>query len=384
MLKPPRSTALPRLLTNLTHAWGCTRPRPHPLTPPTHRLHFNRAMAAPRDALQETSTTGEFVRKDSTFREVVSEAHPEFKPEAGRYRLYVSYACPWAHRTLIVRALKGLQDAVCVSVVHPTWQRTRPGVDEHCGWVFRAPSDPPVASTAGFGSFGCAGCVPDPVQGAGSIREIYELSDDTSGKYSVPVLFDTKTRKIVNNESSDIIRMFNDTWGALCTNKELDLRPKDLLDAIEEVNSWVYPGINNGVYRCGFAKSQEAYDRAIADVTAALHRLEALLAQSRYVCGSRFTEADVRLWVTLVRFDEVYIVYFKTNTVSVAGLPNTLNYCREIYQMPGVADTLNMTHIKTHYFTSHPTLNHYAIVPKGAAFPDLLSQPHDRDQKFPG
>ena len=166
---------------------------------------------------------------------------------------------------------------------------------------------------------------------------------------------------------------------ALAKHPELDLSPADMKDAMEEANAWVYPNLNNGVYRCGFAKSQGAYDKAIDDLTQAFDKMEAILQKQRYIAGDRFTLADVRLFVTLVRFDEVYTVYFKTNTRMVMHAPAVLNYCREIYQMPGVAATVNMNHIKSHYYCSHPVLNHYSIVPKGADFEALLQQPHDRD-----
>jgi putative glutathione S-transferase len=181
------------------------------------------------------------------------------------------------------------------------------------------------------------------------------------------------------NRSAEIIRMLNSEFGDYSKNAELDLYPDKLQEKIEAVNEWVYPTINNGVYRCGFAQSQEAYDKAIAELTESFDRIDEILQKQRYIAGDKFTEADVRLIVTLLRFDEVYIVYFKTNTRSVASTPSILNYCREIYQMPGVKETVNMEQIKTHYFCSHPDLNYYSIIPKGADFVRLLEEPHNRD-----
>ena len=300
--------------------------------------------------------------------------------------MYVSYACPWAHRTLMFRALKGLTDVISVTVVHPVWQKTKPGSDEHAGWMFGS-ADPTTkeewknaAGNGGPFSTHFPETKPDEFVGAKSIREVYESVNDQDGKYTVPILFDKKTKTIVSNESSEIIRMLNTEFNEFATNPDLDLYPEDMREAIEEVNAWVYPNLNNGVYRCGFAKSQGAYDTAIEDLTAAFDKMDGILRKQRYIAGDRFTEADVRLFVTLVRFDEVYTVYFKTNTRSITHTPAVLNYCREIYQMPGVAETVNMKHIKYHYYCSHPTLNYYSIVPKGNQFEKLLQEPHDRDK----
>ena len=173
--------------------------------------------------------------------------------------------------------------------------------------------------------------------------------------------------------------MLNSEFNALATNPESDIYPEALKESIEAINSWVYPSINNGVYRCGFAQSQGAYDEAITELTSAIDKVDKILQSQRFIAGDTFTEADIRLFVTLVRFDEVYVVYFKTNTRSVATTPCILNYCREIYQMPGVKETVNMEQIKAHYYCSHPTLNHYSIIPRGPGFIKLLSEPHDRD-----
>ena len=311
----------------------------------------------------------------------------------GRYHLYVAYACPWAHRTLMVRALKGLEDAITVTIVHPIWRRTRPDItdDMHTGWFFgtTAVGDETLTNADGNGGpFPTAypKNQPDPNGAAISIRDVYERAaldtadGQTGGVYSVPILWDTQQNTIVSNESSEIIRMLNSEFNAFSKNPDLDLYPPELRDTIDEVNDWVYPSINNGVYRCGFAKSQTAYDEAIAALTKAFDRVEQILQQQRYIAGNRFTEADVRLFVTLLRFDEVYTVYFKCNTRSVEYSDAMLNYCREIYQMPGVKETVDMEQIKTHYYASHPKLNYYSIIPAGRNFIELLEQPHNRDK----
>lgn len=186
----------------------------------------------------------------------------------------------------------------------------------------------------------------------------------------------------MNNESSEIIRMLNSEFNDFAKNPDLDIYPENMRESIDSVNKWIYPTINNGVYRCGFAKSQEAYTQAITELTQSFDRIESILGKQRFIAGDTFTEADIRLFVTLLRFDEVYIVYFKTNTRSVATSPNILNYCRDIYQKAGVAGTVDMEQIKTHYFGSHPDLNMYSIVPVGRDFPALLSEPHNRGELF--
>ena len=183
----------------------------------------------------------------------------------------------------------------------------------------------------------------------------------------------------VVDRSAEIIRMLNSEFNAFAKNPELDIRPDSLIESIDAVNDWIYPRLNNGVYRCGFAQSQAAYDKAITELTDAFDKVENILQKQRFIAGDTFTEADIRLFVTLLRFDEVYVVYFKTNTRSVANSPAILNYCREIYQMPGVKETVNMEQIKAHYYCSHPMLNTYSIIPRGPGFVDLLEQPHNRD-----
>jgi glutathionyl-hydroquinone reductase len=325
---------------------------------------------------------------------ITTDPNAEFPAAAGRYHLYVAYACPWAHRTLLVRALKGLDEAISVTIVHPIWQKTKPLVDDHAGWIFGSSSDDDDDGTTTLtnkdgngGPFPTRypGNTPDPFGGgtaAGtsskSIRDVYERVGDTDGKYTVPILYDTLRQTIVSNESSDIIRMLNAEFNDYAKYPELDLYPAHLRPHIDAVNDWAYPTMNNGVYRCGFATSQAAYDRAIAELTVSFDRIDSILQQQRYITGDTFTEADVRLFVTLVRFDEVYVVYFKTNTRSVQHTDSILNYCREIYQMAGVKDTVNMEQIKTHYYCSHPILNHYSIIPRGVDFCHLLEQPHNR------
>jgi putative glutathione S-transferase len=326
-------------------------------------------MAAPQTAVSDTTADGAFRRQPAVFRERVSQsgryppegacpqAHrgeagaamlaPDAFCTAGRYVLYVSLACPWASRCVAVRSLKGLESAIELVVTHPVWARTRPGKDEHCGWQFRSESDEPVTNPAGYGpastpasrhgsatahsparrrgSFPCDGCTPDPVAGVRFVRDLYELAGATGEgvRFTVPILFDKATKTIVSNESSDIVRMLNSEFNAFASAPELDLYPEALRPAIDEVNSWVYDGINNGVYRCGFASSQTAYEEAFHLLYASLERVESILRKQRYIAGSQLTEADVRLFVTLIRYDEVYAVYFKTNGRLIREMPNT-------------------------------------------------------------
>jgi len=224
---------------------------------------------------------------------------------------------------------------------------------------------------------------PDPINNSFAVRDLYELAKDTNGKYTVPILWDKKLNTIVNNESSEIIRMLSSEFNEFAKNPDLDIYPENMKESIDSVNEWIYPTINNGVYRCGFAKSQEAYTQAITELTESFDRVESILGKQRFIAGDAFTEADIRLFVTLLRFDEVYIVYFKTNTRSVLTSPNILNYCRELYQMGGVAGTVDMEQIKVHYFASHPDLNMHSIIPLGRDFAGLLSEPHNRGELFP-
>ncbi|KDD75622.1 hypothetical protein H632_c587p0, partial [Helicosporidium sp. ATCC 50920] len=314
-------------------------------------------------ALEEMDTKGAFVRKDAVHRHWIKKGS-RFEPEADRYHLYVSLACPWASRCVAALYLKGLDKAVGLSVVHPTWQRTRPDDenDAHTGWAFASPDDPPKKSTTGFNSIDCEGCIPDPINHAKFVRDLYELANDTGGKYSVPVLWDKKEKTIVNNESSDILRMFN----------------RDVCHVAHEINEWVYPNINNGVYKCGFAQTQEAYDEAFESLFEALDKVENILSSNRYLTGSQLTEADIRLFVTLIRFDEIYVVYFKTNKQRIQDYPHISNYVRELYQMEPIRKSVSVLHCKRHYYTSHPRLNYYAIIPRGGEA--WWEESHNRDK----
>jgi putative glutathione S-transferase len=305
------------------------------------------------------SHDGRFIRRDSRFRNwVTPDGAPGptgdggFVAEPGRYHLYVSYACPWAHRTLIFRTLKKLEEAVSLSVVH--WYM---GED---GWSFR---DAP-------------GATGDSVNQAAYLREIYTLAQpDYSGRVTVPVLWDKKRGTIVNNESADIIRMFNSAFDHL-GNAHVDFYPAALRAEIDEVNALVYESINNGVYRAGFASTQEAYEEAFEALFDTLDLLEARLSQRRYLTGEHLTEADWRLFTTLLRFDPVYVGHFKCNRNRLVDFPNLWGFTRELYQIPGVAQTVNLDHIKRHYYASHRTVNPTGIVPIGPAVD--FEEPHDR------
>ena len=300
------------------------------------------------------STGGKFERKDSAFRDFVrADGSTRFAAEPGRYHLYISLACPWAHRTLIFRKLKGLEDAISLSIVDPYM-----GED---GWEFGSSPD----------------TIADHVNGAKKLHEIYTKADPNyTGRVTVPILWDRKLETIVNNESAEIIRMFNTEFESIAERPDFDYYPETLRTEIDEMNAFVYPSINNGVYRCGFATTQAAYEEAFADLFSALDRLEALLGRQRYLVGDSITEADWRLFTTLVRFDAVYVGHFKCNLRRIADMPNLHGYLRELYQVPGVAETVNLTHIKRHYYESHGTINPTGVVPVG---PELdLEAPHGR------
>lgn len=304
---------------------------------------------------------GEFVRKDSTFRNwVTRDGSPGptgeggFAAESGRYHLYVSYACPWAHRTLIFRKLKGLESTVSVSVVHPLMPKE--------SWVFDS----------------YPGATEDHVNHVRYLYENYLKADpDFKGPVTVPVLWDKKGETIVNNESSEIIRMLNSAFDEYASG-DLDFYPSALRKEIDEINAIVYRHVNNGVYRTGFATTQQAYDKAFDQLFDTLDELEARLASQRYLVGDQPTEADWRLFTTLVRFDAVYYNHFKTNKKRLTDYPNLWGYTRDLYQVPGVSDTVNMDHIKYHYFASHRAINPTGIVPKG---PDIdFDAPHRREE----
>ncbi|XP_028550638.1 uncharacterized protein LOC110112422 [Dendrobium catenatum] len=320
-----------------------------------------------RSALDEVSQSGSFIRTPSTFRNFISkDLASQFPAVSGRYHLYISYACPWASRCLAYLKLKGLDKAISYTAVKPKWERTKE-TDEHFGWVF------PASSTED------AGADPDPLNGAGSVRELYELASSSyTGKYTVPVLWDKQLNTIVNNESAEIIRMFNTEFNEIAENPDLDLYPSHLQTVIDGVNEWVYETINNGVYRCGFAKKQGPYDEAVVKLYDALDKCEEILSKQRYICGNELTEADIRLFVTLIRFDEVYVVHFKCNKKLLREYPNLFNYTKDIYQIPGISSTVNMEHIKKHYYGSHPAINPYGVIPIGSNTD--FSASHDRDR----
>jgi putative glutathione S-transferase len=297
---------------------------------------------------------GRFVREDSSFRAwITADGSSGFRAESGRYHLYVSLACPWAHRTLILRKLKQLEGAIGVSVVDPLM------ADQ--GWRF---SDGP-------------GCIPDAVNGARFLHEIYTRAEPAfTGRVTVPVLWDRRSETIVSNESSEIIRMLNSEFDAF-GDASLDFHPEPLRKQIEKTNAFVYPNVNNGVYRCGFATTQDAYEEAFAQLFGALDELDSLLSRQRYLVGGRVTEADWRLFTTLVRFDAVYVGHFKCNRQRIADYPNLSGYLRDLYQWPGVAETVNFSHIKRHYYESHRMINPTGVVPVG---PELdLDRPHGRN-----
>jgi glutathionyl-hydroquinone reductase len=311
-----------------------------------------------RDQWYDTASTGgRFVRTTTRFRNWVtvdgspgSSGEGGFAAERGRYHLYVSLACPWAHRTLIFRKLKGLDDVISVSVVEPLMGSE--------GWVF-----------------GRSGATTDTVNGKSKLSEIYLLADPRfTGRVTVPVLWDRKQRTIVNNESAEIIRMLNSAFDAF-TDVKTDYYPANLRADIDRINARIYEGVNNGVYRAGFASTQEAYEEAFLALFATLDELEQMLSRQRYLVGP-ISEADWRLFTTLVRFDPVYVGHFKCNLRRIADYPNLSNYLRDLYQTPGVAETVSIDHIKRHYYGSHRHINPTGIVPLG---PELdFCAPHDR------
>lgn len=302
---------------------------------------------------------GHFQREEAQLRNWITADGQEgpngalgFKAEAGRYHLYVSLACPWAHRTLIFRKLKNLEKYVSVSVVSPDM------LDQ--GWSFNEAE----------GSSG------DDLFGATHLHEIYTRNkSDYSGRVTVPLLWDKLTGSVVSNESSEIIRMFNSAFNELSGNQD-DYYPKELAAEIDEVNSWVYQDINNGVYRSGFATSQKAYQESYDRLFSALDRVEETLSTQRYLVGKQISEADWRLFTTLIRFDAVYHGHFKCNRQRLEDFPNISNYVRELYQWPGISETVDFYHIKRHYYYSHDMINPSRVVPAG---PDIdYSRPHDR------
>ena len=305
------------------------------------------------------STDGKFERSESQFRHWITadgSAGPSgaagFKAQAGRYHLYVSLACPWAHRTLIFRKLKGLESMISVSVVNPLMGEQ--------GWTF---AEGP-------------GVVADPLLQAKYMHQLYTAADPNySGRVTIPVLWDKQHNVMVNNESSEIIRMFNSAFDEIGA-KPGDYYPEALRAEIDRINAHVYDSINNGVYQAGFATSQKAYELAVFPLFAALDELEQRLSKQRYLVGEQITEADWRLFTTLIRFDAVYHGHFKCNLKHIEDYPHLAGYMRELYQWPGVAETVNMAHIKEHYYRSHPTINPSGVVPAGPVLD--LTRPHGR------
>ena len=305
------------------------------------------------------SSGGHFVRKAPQFRSWVTvdgTAGPSgdggFKAESGRYHLYVSLACPWAHRTLIFRALKELEQMISVSVVH--WYMAEDG------WTFAAGD----------------GVLPDTVNDAQLMHEVYtKAMSDYSGRVTVPVLWDKQTKTIVSNESSEIIRMFNSVFDGIGA-KAGDYYPPDMRSETDSLNERIYATVNNGVYQCGFATTQAAYQEAVTPLFDTLDWLEDRLRSKRYLTGDQITEADWRLFTTLIRFDAVYVGHFKCNIRRIADYPNLSEYLRDLYQQPGIAKTVNMEHIKRHYYESHETINPSRVVPQGPVID--FTVPHDR------
>ena len=313
------------------------------------------------DRNQRRQQSGKFVRAEPYFRNWITpdglpgpSGKGGFKAEAGRYHLYISLACPWAHRTLIMRKIKGLEDKITLSVTHHF-------MGDH-GWSFHDAD----------------GVLPDPILESEYMHQVYAAAEPTySGRVSVPVLWDRETATIVNNESPEIIRMFNSAFNQVGASGP-DYYPADLAAEIDKVNDRIYTTLNNGVYRSGFATTQEAYSEAVSELFETLDWLEDRLSHQRYVAGCRITEADWRLFPTLVRFDSVYHGHFKCNIHRIVDYPNLWGYTRELYQFPGVAETVDVQHTKHHYYGGHETVNPTLIVPLG---PNLdFTLPHGRDE----
>ncbi|GAB4184726.1 MAG: glutathione S-transferase family protein [Coleofasciculaceae cyanobacterium] len=303
----------------------------------------------------QSDPSGKFNETPTTFRfRVTADGKSGFKAEAGRYHLYVSLACPWAHRTLIMRELKGLNDAISVSIVDP--------IMSDKGWMF---SEAP-------------GAIPEEVNHAQYLQEIYvKANPNYTGRVTVPVLWDKQTQTIVNNESREIIRMFDVEFAELATQK-IVLYPRDLQQKIDETMDAIYLPINAGVYRAGFATSQAAYEEAVTELFESLDRWETVLGFQRYLCGDRLTEADICMFVTLYRFDSVYHGHFKCNLRRILDYPNLWNYLKDLYQRPEFKATCNLDHIKRGYYMSMTEINPNRIVPKGPIID--FDERHDRDR----
>lgn len=301
------------------------------------------------------STGGAFKRSAAQFRNwITPDGRAGFTPDSGRYHLYVSLACPWAHRALIFRALKGLSEHISVSVVHPDMLGQ--------GWTFETDSH---------------GATGDHLYGSDFVHQIYTRADPNySGRVTVPILWDKQQETIVSNESAEIIRMFNSAFDTL-TGNQTDFWPESMRDQIEEVNARIYDTLNNGVYKCGFATSQSAYDAAVTPLFDTLDWLEERLSVNKFLMGDQITEADWRLFTTLIRFDPVYHLHFKCNRRRIIDYPNLWAYTRALYQWPGVADTVGMEHIVRHYHYSHDSINPHRILPINPVLD--YDAPHGRD-----
>ncbi len=311
------------------------------------------------DAYESTNDDGKFERSETSFRDWIrDDPDARFQPEAGRYHLYVCNACPWAHRTMLVRKLKGLEDAISIDYVDP--------YRGEGGWQFTPEKD---------------GCTTDSVNGSDYLREVYQAADpDTTGRVTVPVLWDKHEETIVNNESKEILRMLDTEFDDVAT-RDVDLYPEGYQEAVDQIIEDIYEPINNGVYRTGFAKSQSAYDEAVEELFDALDHWDEVLADQRYLAGDRLTEADICMFTTLIRFDQVYHTHFMCNKKQIQQYDNLWPYLRDLYQTDGISETVNMDHIKEHYYTTHPDVTPTRII---AAGPDLdFEADHDRDE-LPG
>ncbi|MCF3651229.1 glutathione S-transferase family protein [Synoicihabitans lomoniglobus] len=313
-------------------------------------------MASSAQFPDEQNDDGNFDRQGDAFRDWVrADGSSDYPAESDRYHLYVCYACPWAHRIIIARELKGLQHVIGLTAVDP-WR------DDH-GWAFREGD--------GFSA--------DPINGFAYLKEAYLATDpDYRGRHTVPVLWDKHTQRIVSNSDDDLLRMLNAEFNAFAARAVVDLFPADHRDEIDRINAIIYEKVNNGVYRAGFATTQDAYEDAVAPLFATLDALDDRLSRRRYLVGPRLTEADIRLFVTLVRFDAVYHGHFKCNVQQIADYPNLGPYLRDIYQHPGVADTVRIDHIKTHYYGTHLEINPTGIIPVGPELDFDTPTPRDR------
>lgn len=305
------------------------------------------------------SKEGEFVRPPSQFKKWVrADGTTPFVPEKGRYHLYVSLACPWSHRTVILRKLRKLEDVITLSVTNPIWNEK--------GWFFGEDPD----------------AIPDMIYHKRDVADLYQLAAPSfEAEETVPILWDRKTKTIVNNESREIMRMLDHEFKAF-GDPDVDLCPPHLQTEVDTVLTRIYEPINNGVYRAGFARNQRPYERAFKGLFQTLEECEEILAGSRYLCGNQLTEADVALFVTLIRFDVVYYSHFKCNLRRIIDTPQLWSWLRDVYQLPGVAETTNFRHIKAHYYGTHRNINPTGIIPLG---PEIdFNLPHDRDRKFGG